>query len=146
MCQTILSRVEAEFKVAEKAAKAAKKKLNAIEKIEKIIDEQCKDATKATEKKVCYFITPIKRKVSPLMSNYAPVDRICKKLKKEAPDMCAVREAVKIEKGVTDYQKLKIKDLKKILADRGTKCTNCLEKSEFVKRCQETEDLERDEL
>lgn len=36
-----------------------------------------------------------------------------------------------------DINKLKVKDLKKILADWGEDCKGCTEKTEFVKRVQE---------
>lgn len=43
-----------------------------------------------------------------------------------------------MEKG-QDLSKLRIKDLKKILADRGVACNGCLEKSDYIKRIEETE-------
>lgn len=46
--------------------------------------------------------------------------------------------AVKVEKD-TDFNKMRIKDLKKILADRGVPCKGCLEKSDYIKKIQETE-------
>lgn len=46
--------------------------------------------------------------------------------------------AVKVEKG-QDLSKLRIKDLKKILADRGVACNGCLEKSDYIKKIEETE-------
>jgi hypothetical protein len=52
---------------------------------------------------------------------------------------------VKIEKKegeAVDYNKLKVKELKALLDQRGVKCTGCTEKSSFVKKCQETEHLE----
>lgn len=50
--------------------------------------------------------------------------------------------AIKVEKGTTDYSKMRIKELKRILSDRGVTCEGCLEKPEFVKKCLETEDLQ----
>eukprot|EP00514_Thraustochytrium_sp_LLF1b_P003034 CAMPEP_0184523684 /NCGR_PEP_ID=MMETSP0198_2-20121128/9035_1 /TAXON_ID=1112570 /ORGANISM="Thraustochytrium sp., Strain LLF1b" /LENGTH=174 /DNA_ID=CAMNT_0026914771 /DNA_START=154 /DNA_END=678 /DNA_ORIENTATION=- len=145
VCVKLLTKVDTAFREAKKEADANKdKSFNAMHEIERIIDEKCAK-TSTTEGKVCYHIKPIKRKVSQPMSNFMPPDRVCKKLKKESAEICAVREAVKIEKGVTDYNKLKIKDLKKILMDRGVPCTNCLEKADFVNKCKETEDL-HDEL
>merc|ERR1712166_483441 len=35
-------------------------------------------------------------------------------------------------------EKMRLKELKKILADRGAKCVACLEKEDFVKRVKET--------
>ena len=41
-----------------------------------------------------------------------------------------------------NYGKMKIKDLKKILEQRGTRCNGCTEKTDFVKKCEETEHLD----
>lgn len=53
--------------------------------------------------------------------------------------------AIAVEKkaGETfDYNKMKVKDLKKILDQRNVKCAGCTEKTEFVKKCETTEHLE----
>jgi hypothetical protein len=53
--------------------------------------------------------------------------------------------ALKVEKpegGSIDYNKLKVKELKTLLDQRGVKCVGCTEKADFVKKCQETEHLE----
>lgn len=42
----------------------------------------------------------------------------------------------------TDYSKLRVKELKSILAARGVECTGCIEKPDFVKKAQETAHLE----
>ena len=45
------------------------------------------------------------------------------------------------EKG-QDYSKMRVKELKQILMQRGVDCRNCLEKGDFVKRVKETEHME----
>lgn len=53
--------------------------------------------------------------------------------------------ALKVEKaegGSVDYNSMKVKQLKTLLDQRGVRCSGCTEKSEFVKRCQETENLD----
>ena len=54
--------------------------------------------------------------------------------------------ALKVEKKVgeatVDYTKLKVKQLKEILNQRNVQCTGCSEKSDFVKKCLDTENLE----
>jgi hypothetical protein len=52
------------------------------------------------------------------------------------------RAAIKVEAGSTDYSKMRVKELQKILAQRGVECSGCVEKADFVKRCKETEHLE----
>jgi hypothetical protein len=41
-----------------------------------------------------------------------------------------------------DYGKMKVKELKTLLDQRGVKCVGCSEKADFVKKCQETEHME----
>lgn len=36
---------------------------------------------------------------------------------------------------------MKVKELREILNQRGVKCTGCSEKSDFVKKCQETDHM-----
>ena len=116
-----------------------------MEKVETRIHQVCGDhLLTENQKKVCYFMEPIKREVSQLMKNGLPNDRLCKRLAQKSPEICSVRNKVKIEKGATDYSTLKVKDLKKILADRGVTCDGCVEKDDFVKKCKATESLERD--
>lgn len=50
--------------------------------------------------------------------------------------------AIKVDKENMDYNKLRVKQLKGILADRGVDCEGCLEKSDYVARCKATEHLE----
>ena len=122
-----------------------KKNKQDMEKVENAIGKLCGDRDRAlndAQKKVCYYIDPIKRQVSQKMKNMVPNDKICKDLSKKSSEICSVRNKVKVEKGATDYNALKVKDLKKILADRGVMCDGCVEKQDFVNKCQATEHLE----
>lgn len=113
-----------------------------VTKIESKITKYCKDkARTGTETKLCYYIEPIRREISQPFQNKVPVDRVCARLKKKSAEVCNVREAVKIDKNM-DYDKLRVKALKKVLRDRGVTCEGCLEKTDFVKRCKETEHME----
>jgi len=53
-----------------------------------------------------------------------------------------VKNTVKVQAAATqaDVTKLRVKQLKSILADRGVECDGCLEKEDFVKRVMETAD------
>lgn len=53
-----------------------------------------------------------------------------------------MKNAVKVEEAATqaDVTKLRVKQLKSILAERGVECEGCLEKEDFVKRVLETAD------
>ena len=43
------------------------------------------------EKKACYYIYDIKRKVSDPLARGVPADRVCKKLKKANSELCEMR-------------------------------------------------------
>jgi mesencephalic astrocyte-derived neurotrophic factor len=137
VCKKVIGDIHAEVK------KLDKKKQKNKEKIEAVTAKYCKNKKLDQKaKKVCYYIDPIKREVSTPMAMGAPVDRICKKLEKKNANICTVKYKIKTEKGKTDYSKMRVKHLKSILADRGVTCTGCVDKSEFVKKAQESEHLE----
>ena len=120
-----------------------KSDLKDLVKIEARIQAYCdKKKISQSHKKICYYITPIKREISQPLKNGVPVEKICPRLKKKSAEVCAVTAPVKVEKGKTDYNSMRVKQLKSILRERGVSCDNCLEKKEFVKRCKETEDME----
>ena len=131
--------------IISKVKELPKKQRKNKEKIESVIAKHCKDKTKKLhqkEKKVCYYLDPIKREVSTPVSFGAPADRVCKKLEKKNDEICQVKYKIKTKKGQTDYKKMRVKHLKQILADRGVTCNGCTEKSEFVKKCETTEHLD----
>lgn len=39
----------------------------------------------------------------------------------------------------TDYTKMRVKQLKKILSERNVECVGCVEKADFIKKIKETE-------
>ncbi|GMH72313.1 hypothetical protein TrLO_g5598 [Triparma laevis f. longispina] len=112
--------------------------------VEAALDKYCKKKELGVrEKKICYYLTPIKRDVAQPFSLGIPSSKVCKKLEKVNPEVCSVRFPVKtgnMEK--KDYTKLRVKQLKQILADRGVECKGCAEKAEFVKRVTDTDHME----
>ena len=101
--------------------------------------------TNPKDVKMCYSFNPIKKSISQPFASGMPKKKVCQKLKKDNPDICDSRYPIKIEKKEgekVNYSKMKVKDLKKILDQRGTKCVGCTEKPDFVKKCEETEHLE----
>lgn len=71
------------------------------------------------------------------MKNGVPVERICKRLKKSAPEVCEIRFPEKLDLSKTDITKLRVRQLKKILSERGLKCDGCLEKGDYVRKVRE---------
>jgi mesencephalic astrocyte-derived neurotrophic factor len=115
--------------------------------------------------KMCYIFEPIKEAITVPFITGMPKEKICKRLKKDNPDICDVKyrkpppfphfpfpliisrtlPALKVEKKdgeKVNYNKLRVKELKEILNQRGVKCSGCTEKTEFVKKCEETEHLD----
>jgi mesencephalic astrocyte-derived neurotrophic factor len=118
--------------------------------IEGALGKYCDDKDKnltPKEKKICYYIDPIKRDVAQPFSLGMTSLKICERITKSNPEICTVRLPVKTESlEKKDITKLRVKQLKQILADRGVDCKGCVEKEEFVKRVHETEHLASDEF
>jgi mesencephalic astrocyte-derived neurotrophic factor len=101
----------------------------------------------ARERKICYYIDPIKRDVAQPFSLGMSSLKVCQRINKSNPEICSVKFPVKTEKmEAKDITKLRVKQLKEILAQRGVECKGCVEKEEFVKKVQETEHLASDEF
>uniref|UniRef100_A0A7S3L3W4 Mesencephalic astrocyte-derived neurotrophic factor homolog n=1 Tax=Amphora coffeiformis TaxID=265554 RepID=A0A7S3L3W4_9STRA len=116
--------------------------------IEKAMGAYCgREDLSAREKKICYYIDPIKRDVAQPYSLGMPSLKVCQRITKQNPEICTVKFPVKTEKmEQKDLSKLRVKQLKQILSQRGVECTGCVEKDEFVKKVQETEHLATDEF
>eukprot|EP00501_MAST-03F_sp_TOSAG23-6_P002403 GSMAST32.ASY1.ANO1.2512.1 assembled CDS len=107
--------------------------------MENKIEKYCKKKTlDRKQKKVCYYILPIKREVSKPLKMRMTAKEICsRKLKKKSADICSVKYKVKTTAD-TDYSKMRVKHLKAVLSERGVSCTGCLEKTDYVKKAIET--------
>lgn len=105
------------------------------------------DKLSAREKKICYYIDPIKRDVAQPFSLGMPSIKVCKRITKSNPEICSVKFPVKTDKmEKKDLTKLRVKQLKKILDERGVDYSGLLEKDEFIKKIQATEHLAGDEF
>jgi hypothetical protein len=101
--------------------------------------------TSPKDVKMCYLFQPIRKSISTPFAMGMPKKKVCERLKKDNPEVCEVKYPIKIEKKEgekVDYGKMRVKQLKEILNQRGAQCQGCSEKSEFVKRCEDTEDME----
>lgn len=119
-------------------------------KVESALGKYCANKDKALtarEKKICYYINPIKRDVAQPFSLGMSSLRVCKRITKANPEICSVKFPTKTDKmDVKDLTKLRVKQLKKILDERGVSYKGLLEKEEFIKKVQETEHLAGDEF
>mmetsp|Transcript_5273 Transcript_5273/g.15412 ORF Transcript_5273/g.15412 Transcript_5273/m.15412 type:complete len:166 (+) Transcript_5273:104-601(+) len=118
--------------------------------IESAIGKYCANeanALSAREKKICYYIDPIKRDVAQPFSLGMSSLKVCKRITKTNPEICTVKFPIKTDKlEKKDLSKLRVKQLRQILSERGVECKGCLEKSEFIKKVQDTEHLAGDEF
>ena len=89
----------------------------------------------------CYYIAPIKRELSQPIKNGVPTEKICERLKKSSAEICSLRFAtaapLPAAASIEDFSKLRVKDLKQIMAEKGVKCPECLEKDDFVRKLEE---------
>mmetsp|Transcript_19170 Transcript_19170/g.28354 ORF Transcript_19170/g.28354 Transcript_19170/m.28354 type:complete len:167 (-) Transcript_19170:233-733(-) len=117
-------------------------------KIEAALGRYCKRTDLGPrERKICYYIDPIKRDIAHPFSLGMDSAKVCKRINKSNPEICTVKFPVQTEKmEKKDLSKLRVKQLRSILADRGVECKGCLEKEEFIKKVQDTEHLEQVEL
>mmetsp|Transcript_2504 Transcript_2504/g.3530 ORF Transcript_2504/g.3530 Transcript_2504/m.3530 type:complete len:163 (-) Transcript_2504:143-631(-) len=124
-------------------ASMVKKDVKDKSKIEEALGKYCKRSDLGPrEKKICYYIDPIKRDVAHPFSLGMPSEKVCNRIDKTNPEICTVKFPVQTEKmEKQDLSKLRVKQLKSILADRGVECKGCVEKDEFVKKVQETEHM-----
>mmetsp|Transcript_43232 Transcript_43232/g.49058 ORF Transcript_43232/g.49058 Transcript_43232/m.49058 type:complete len:164 (+) Transcript_43232:85-576(+) len=116
--------------------------------IEQALGEYCaKESLTNREKKICYYIDPIKRDVAQPFSLGMTTLKLCQRISKQNPEICTVKFPVQtqnLEK--KDLSKLRVKQLKKILSERGVECKGCVEKDEFIKKVLDTEHLAGTEL
>merc|ERR1712106_650174 len=104
--------------------------------VEDALGEYCARSTLGPrERKICYYIDPVKRNVAQPFSTGMPVHKVCERINRTNPEICTVKFPVKTEKmEIKDIKKLRVKQLKSILKDRGVECTGCVEKEEFIKK------------
>ena len=91
--------------------------------------------------KLCYYIIGVKRQaVAQPLKNGVPVEKICERLKKTSAEICALREGAGVgapaPETIDDYSKLRVNQLKSIMAEKGIKCPDCLEKADFVRKLE----------
>ena len=134
MCIKVIDDVRATMSKADTKDKA---------KIEKALGNYCERSDIGNrEKKICYYLDPIKRDVAHPFSLGMTSEKVCKRIDTTNREICTVKFPVETEKlEPQDFSKLKVKQLKSILADRGVECKGCVEKDEFIKKIQETQHL-----
>ena len=118
-------------------------------KIEGMVDKYCSKKNKDIgnkERKLCYYLVPIKREISTPLAFGADAKAVCKKLERKSAEVCAIKYPIEGAGGdkqeKLDYSKMRVKHLKQILRERGVKIPRgWSDKRQFVKKCEETEHL-----
>ena len=112
---------------------AQRKDLTAIEER---LGSMCEKPTGGEKEiKFCYYVDPIKREISQPLKNGVPVNLICQRLKKKAPEICALKYAsapASVTVTKDNIAKLRVKDLKAFIAEKSIPCPECIEKDDFV--------------
>ncbi|TYZ57983.1 hypothetical protein PybrP1_008438 [[Pythium] brassicae (nom. inval.)] len=135
MCVKVVDDVKGVFATLSEK-KAGGKKLDIAENA---IGKHCASkALSSKDKKLCYFLEPLKKDVARQVTYGKDSYKVCKALEKKNPDFCSMRYPTKTDVN-TDYTKLRVKQLKKILAERNVECVGCVEKEDFIKKIKETE-------
>jgi len=122
-----------------------KTKAEKIEQAFKIYCSKVKVDTK--EHRLCYYIGALETSATYAIGDLSkplswgiPVEKICReRLSKTNPQICDLKYEKQIDVNAVDLNKLKVKDLKKILSDWG-ETADFIEKSEFIKRINEVKD------
>ncbi|XP_076447415.1 mesencephalic astrocyte-derived neurotrophic factor homolog [Babylonia areolata] len=131
--------------VLEKFINQTKKEdLNDPKKIEEKFEKFCK-GLKGRDHKICYYLgavdnapTRILGSMSKPLSYSMPPNKVCEKLKKADGEICSLRYEKQIDLANTNLKKLRVNELKKILAVWGedNACKGCMEKSDFIKEIE----------
>ena len=100
-------------------------------------------ASRTPPPQFCYYIVGVKRQaVAQPLKNGVPAEKICERLKKQSAEICALRFGASGNVGapaadtIEDYSKLRVNQLKSIMAEKGIKCPDCLEKADYVRKLE----------
>ncbi|XP_018552689.1 LOW QUALITY PROTEIN: cerebral dopamine neurotrophic factor [Lates calcarifer] len=97
------------------------------------------------EARLCYYLgassdaaTRVTASVSRPLASHVPVEKICQRLSSRDTQICELRYEPQLNDLSSDrLKKLRVLELRNILASWGEECRGCLEKHEFVSLIQE---------
>lgn len=112
--------------------------------IENIMRTWC-DTAKDQDKKMCYYMGVgdslegtsggFKRDISSSFTRGISAERLCKRLKKKDGQICELHYKLNLDAD-TNFNNMKIKDLRKICDQHDIDTSNFIEKNEFVKELE----------
>ncbi|CAF0877460.1 unnamed protein product [Adineta ricciae] len=121
---------------------------SSVEKIEKGFKSFCKKVkVDSKEHRLCYYVGALETSATYAIGDLSkplawgiPTEKICReRLFKTNPQICDLKYEKPIDINGIDLNKLKVKDLKKILTDWG-ETADFMEKSEYIRRINEVKD------
>lgn len=97
------------------------------------------------ENRLCYYLgassdaaAKVTGEVSRPLSAHVPVQKICQRLQRRDNQICELRyENLVLDWSRDVLSKMRVLELKRVLASWGEECKACLEKSEFIDLIQE---------
>lgn len=113
------------------------------EKLTSKLKKACEKA-KNKENRFCYYVggtkdaaTYILKDITKPLGFYKPILSICDALKKKDAQICDLSYEKELDWKNVNLKKMRVKELKKILARWEEKCSGCLEKSDYIKKIEE---------
>ncbi|XP_030006574.1 cerebral dopamine neurotrophic factor [Sphaeramia orbicularis] len=102
-------------------------------------------AAQGKEARLCYYLgassdaaTRVTSSVSQPLSSHVPVEKVCQRLSSRDTQICELRYDPQLRDLSSDVlRKMRVVELRNILASWGEECRGCLEKHEFVSLIQE---------
>lgn len=101
--------------------------------------------TQGKEARLCYYLgasrdaaTRVTASVAQPLAYHVPVEKICQRLSSRDMQICELRYEPKPKDLSSDgLKRLRVAELRNILASWGEECWGCLEKHEFISLIQE---------
>ena len=91
----------------------------------------------------CYYVggtedaaTYILKDITKPLAYYKPVLSICESLKKKDSQICELAYEKELDWKNVNLKKMRVKQLKNILANWDETCSGCLEKSDYIRRIE----------
>ncbi|XP_077401025.1 cerebral dopamine neurotrophic factor [Vanacampus margaritifer] len=107
--------------------------------VEKELFQAC-SAAQGKEARLCYYLgasndaaTRVTASVSQPLASHVPVEKICQRLSSRDMQICELKHEPEMRDLSSEgLKKMRVLELRNILASWGEECRGCLEKHEFV--------------
>jgi len=134
VCKGVLGKIDAELDM---------KTRSDVDKIENIMQKFC-DTAKGKEKTMCYYMGlgdkdsgtagGVKRDISSSLARGINAKRLCNRLKTKDAQMCELKYEKQFDPKSADFNKMRVKELRKVCDDAGIDTKGLVEKDEFIKK------------